>query len=86
MKLKEHAEKAAENVFGILGASPTEEQARETSAAIDKALIGVVLEEASRCAEVAKACFPADRDTAHKITEEIRRANEVLIVNLSSLR
>ena len=86
MKLKEHASKAAENVFGILGASPTEEQARDISAAIEKAVIGAVLEEASRCAEVAKACCSTDRNMAHKITEEIRRANQVLIANLSSLR
>jgi hypothetical protein len=86
MKLKEHASKAAKNVFGILGASPTEDQAREISSAIEKAVIAAVLEEASRCAEVAKSCCSADRDMAHKITEEIRHANDVLIANLSSMR
>ena len=86
MKLKEHAEKAAENVLAILGASPDEQQSKDISAAIEKAVIAAVLDEASRCATVAKDCCSADRDMAHKIESEIRRTNDVLIANLSSMR
>ena len=86
MKLNEHADNAARDVFKVLGATPDAQQAKDVSAAIEKAVIGAVLEEASRCASVAKAYCSPDRDTAHKIEAEIRRANEVLIANLSSMR
>jgi hypothetical protein len=86
MKLKERADKAAEDVLRVLGATPDEKQAKGISAAIEKAVIAAVLEEAGRCTTVAKACCSADRDMAHKIETEIRRANDVLIANLSSMR
>ncbi len=86
MTLRKHAEKAAEDVFGILGTTPTEQQVGEISDAIEKAIIGAVLEEASRCTDVAKACCSADRDMAHKIETEIHRSHKVLIANLSSMR
>ena len=86
MTIRKHAEKAAEDVFGILGTPGTDEQSREIPDAIEKAIIEAVLEEAGRCAEVAKACCSADRDMAHKIAEEIHRSHEVLIANLSSMR
>ena len=86
MKLKEHAEKAAQDVVSVLGATPDEKQSKDISAAIEKAVIAAVLEEASRCTNVAKAYCSADLDTAHKIEAEIRRANDVLIANLSSMR
>ena len=86
MKLNEHADKATEDVFKALGTIPDEKQVKEVSAAIEKAVIGAVLEEASRCATVAKTHCSAEKDIAHKIETEIRRANEVLIANLSSMR
>ncbi len=86
MKLTEHAQKAAEDVLNLLGATPDDQQSKNVSAAIEKAVIAAVLEEASRCANVARACCANDRDMAHKIETEIRRANDILITNLSSMR
>jgi hypothetical protein len=86
MKLNEHADKAAQDVFKVLGATPNEKQAKDVAAAIEKAVIGAVLDEATRCANVAMACCANERDIAHKIEAEIRRTNDVLIANLSSMR
>ena len=86
MKLEKHAENAAENAFVILGASPTEKQELEISVAVEKGVIGAIMEKVSRCPKVAKACCFADQDMPHKITGEVRRAKKVLIANLSSMQ
>ena len=59
---------------------------REEIENILQAIIDAVLEERSRCATVVKTICSADKDLAHKIADEIRRNEEALIANLSSLR
>jgi propanediol dehydratase large subunit len=86
MNLRQHAESAAAAVYEALGAQPSEDQADEAVKAIEKALITAVLEVRSLCVDTALECASADKDIAHKIADDIRRGNNVLIANLSSLR
>ncbi len=86
MTLRERAESAATVVVKALAASPTEDQAKKVTELIEQAVIDALLEEAGRCADVARKCCAADRDLAHKVAREITNSNVALIANLSSLR
>lgn len=86
MKLKQYVETATQEVFQALDTQPSEEQAKAVAAVIQEAVIKAALESRSKCVDVARECCSADRDLAHKITEEIRLANNALIANLSSMR
>lgn len=86
MTLRKQAEAAAEAVLQTVGAKAGPEQAKAATDIIERAMIESYLDAAERCATVARRCCSEDRDMAHKIAEEIRRANQVLIANLSSLR
>jgi hypothetical protein len=86
MKLRDHADQAAKDVFGKLGMSPSDEQAQEVGDIIEKAVIEAVVETRNRCANAAMQRSEAEKDLAHKIAQEIRQSSEVLIANLSSLR
>ena len=86
MSFRERSEGAAQAVLSALAASATEEQTKEITAIIEKAVIDAVAEANQRCAQVATTCCSADQDLAHKISNEIHRAHKALIANLSSLR
>ena len=86
MKLKQYVETATEGVFSALDTSPSEEQAAAVAAVIEVAVIKATLESRSACVDVAQECCSGHQDLAHKITEEMRLANNALIANLSSMR
>ena len=86
MKISERAENAAKAIYAVLQVSPTPEQSRQVQRVLEQAIVNAMLEEAERCSNTAVECCSADLDIAHKITEGIRRANQVLMANLSSLR
>ncbi len=86
MSFREQADKATTAAAAALGATPSPEQAKAAADVIERAIIDSYRDAASRCAKVASECCAADRDLAHKVAEEIRRANIALIANLSSLR
>ncbi len=86
MKLQQYVETATQGVLEALDASPSEEQAKAVSVVIQEVVIKAVLESRSTCVDAARDCCSADRDLAHKISEEIRLANTALIANLSSMR
>lgn len=86
MALRERAENTFHTIAGILGTAPTGEQEIEIVEVIEQAIIKAVLEERERCVKVADKCCSPDRDRAHKIAAEIRRAEGALIANLQSLR
>ena len=86
MKLKQYVETATQGVFAALDTSPSEEQAKAVAALIQEAVIKAALESRSTCVDVAQECCSANQDLAHKITEEMRLANNALIANLSSMR
>lgn len=70
----------------MLGLAPDEEQSKGVLEIIEQAVINAMLEEGERCSNVARVCCSPDLDRAHKIAEQIRRQNQALIANLSSLR
>ncbi|MFQ5756929.1 MAG: hypothetical protein ACE5H7_12700 [Acidiferrobacterales bacterium] len=86
MDFRERARSAAKNVSGIIQSAPSDELEQQVAAVIERAMIDAVLEDGERCVKAAVNCCSADKDLAHKITDEIRRSNTALIANLSSLR
>ena len=86
MNFRERARSAAKNVSGIIQSAPPDELEQQVAAVIERAMIDAVLENGERSVKAAVNCCSADKDLAHKITEEIRRSNTALIANLSSLR
>ncbi|MEE8212784.1 MAG: hypothetical protein V3T12_03380 [Acidiferrobacterales bacterium] len=86
MNFRERARSAAKNVSGIIQSAPPDELEQQVAAVIERAMIDAVREDGQRCVKAAVNCCLADKDLAHKITEEIRRSNTALIANLSSLR
>lgn len=86
MKLHQYVETATEEVFKALDTEPSEEQSAAIAAVIQEAVIKAALESRSKCVDVAQECCTGHHDLAHKITEEIRLANNALIANLSSMR
>ncbi len=86
MSFREQADKAVQAVAEALGATPTPEQAKAVADTIERAIIDSYRNAAVHSAKVASDCCASDRDLAHKVADEIRRANIALIANLSSLR
>ncbi len=86
MSFREQADKCVQTVAEALGATPTPEQAKAAADAIERAIIDSFRDGALRSAKVARDCCAEDRDLAHKIDDEIQRANTALIANLSSMR
>ena len=86
MNITERAESAAKAAYAVLQVTPSEGQDRSVTDAIEQAIINAVLEESTRCTNVVLECCSPDLDTAHKVAQEIRRANQALIANLSSMR
>lgn len=86
MELRDRAESAARSIYEILEAAPTEDQTKRVVAALERTAIEIVLEERKRFETVARECCSPDLDMAHKIAEQVRRDDAVLIANLSALR
>ena len=86
MSFREQADKTFQAVAEALGATPTPEQAKTGGDMIERVIIDSFRDGAVRSAKVANDCCAEDRDLAHKIDDEIRRANTALIANLSSMR
>jgi uncharacterized cupin superfamily protein len=84
--LQSIAEEAATGIGDVLGASMNDEQRHHVEKIIEKAVIKALLEGQHRAVDAALRCPDADQDLAHKIATEIRRENDALIANLSSLR
>ena len=82
-KLKLIAEDAVMKINGVIGGA---EKHDEIFAIVEKAVVKAVLEGQHRAVDAAILCPEADQDLAHKIASEIRRSNDALIANLSSLR
>ena len=86
MNMKERAEQTARSVYDILGASPSDDEARRVIQAVEKAIIDAMVVEQKRCTSAAIDCCLPDRDKAHKVATEIRQSRGALIANLSSMR
>ena len=81
-KLKAIVDDAMGKLQGTLPADQTDKVAR----VIEAAIIRGMLEGQHRAVDACNECGEEEQDTAHKIATAIREKNDVLIVNLSSLR
>ena len=86
MSVSQNAEQTANAVVAVLQASPSPAQTEEVSKLIEQAILNAILEERERCTHVVMECCSADLDMAHKMSEEIRKRQEALVTNLSSMR
>ena len=59
---------------------------RSVRAVIETAVIRSLLEGQHRAVDACVNCEETEQDMAHKIATAIRKKNDALIVNLSSLR
>lgn len=86
MTLRKRAERIAGEALAALDLSTDDPRAEAVVRIVEQAIIDVVLEERERCANVVLALGTADEDKAHKIADEIHRAENALVANLSALR
>lgn len=86
MTLRKRAERIAGEILAALGIAGDNARAEAVARIVEQAIIDVVLEERERCAGVVLALGTPDEDKAHKIAEEIERAEGALVANLSALR
>lgn len=84
--LRTIAAEATGGIDGVLGGSLDKDQRHQIENIVEKAVIKALLEGQHRAVDAALRCPDADQDLAHKIATEIRRKNDALIANLSSLR
>ncbi|MDD9877756.1 MAG: hypothetical protein OXR84_09985 [Magnetovibrio sp.] len=84
-KLREIAEEAVTRMNGVIGEAAKGKH-DEIFEVIEQAVIKGVLEGQHRAVDCCIQYPEADQDIAHKIAAEIRRKNDALIANLSSLR
>ena len=85
-KIKSIAQETAREIGELVTPPLTGEQAGKIEAAIEKAVIRGLLEGQHRAVDAALQYPEADQDLAHKIATAIRKKNDLLIVNLSSMR
>ena len=84
--LRTIAEEATGGIDAVLSESLNKDQKHQIENIVEKAVIKALLEGQHRAVDAALRCPDADQDLAHKIATEIRRKNDSLIANLSSLR
>ena len=84
--LQKIAVDAINKIDEILVEKFTEEQREQVADIVERAIIKGMLEGQHRAVDAALHFPEADQDIAHKIANAIRRKNDVLIANLSSLR
>lgn len=84
--LREISDEATQSINGLLDPHLTKEQAEQVREIVEKAVIRGMLEGQHRAVDAALMYPEADQDLAHKIAAEIRRKNDLLIANLSSMR
>ena len=81
-KLKAIVEESLAALEGTLAADQTD----KVAGVIEAAVIRGMLEGQHRAVDTCNECGEAEQDTAHTIATAIREKNDLLIVNLSSLR
>ena len=85
-RLREISEEATKAIDELLTDHLTEGQAGKVEKIIERTVVKALLEGQHRAVDAALQCPEADQDMAHKIAAAIRRRNDALIANLSSLR
>ncbi|HFC05310.1 MAG TPA: hypothetical protein ENJ55_06360 [Rhizobiales bacterium] len=77
---------ATDEINKIAGSDLSDEQKKQIANIIDNAVIQAMLEGQHRAVDATLNYSEADEDLTHKIARAIRRKNDVLIANLTSLR
>jgi len=85
-RLRKIADEATKGIDELLGGGLSGDQSAKIAKLIEGAVVKALLEGQHRAVDAALKCPEADQDMAHKIATEIRHKNDVLIVNLTSLR
>ena len=80
------AHEATRGINDLLGGQLNDDQSAKIDEIVEGAVIRALLEGQHRAVDAALQYPEADQDLAHKIAAEIRRKNDLLIVNLTSLR
>ena len=80
--LKSIVDEAIAELDGVI----SDEQSSQVTKVIESAVIRGLLEGQHRAVDVCKNVSEAEQDLAHKIATAIRKKNDAMIVNLSSLR
>ena len=86
MSLKSLADTAVAQVEKTVSTPLTESEVTAISKIVENALIEAVNHSAKHYAEAAVVCCGHEADLAHKIAEEVDRAQSVLITNLMAMR
>ncbi len=86
MKLTEVAHNAAEEIKEAIDSVLSEEEVKKITAIIAKAMEKSVKKVSKRNIEISAQHLNPDTDIAHQIQHEIKRKQETIITNLSSLR
>ncbi len=84
--LRQIADKATDAINELLNSPLSDAQAEGVRDIIEKTVVRALLEGQHRAVDAALMCPEADQDMAHKIASAIRRKNDLLIANLSSMR
>ncbi len=75
-----------DEAIGELEGTFTADQAEQVAKVIEAAVIRGMLEGQHRAVDACRNVVEAEQDVAHKIATAIRKKNDALIVNLSSMR
>lgn len=86
MDLKARAQLAVEQACDALSATLSEEELKKVVTIIEAAMRDAVQAATTESSRAASACCEADQDMAHKIANEIKRAQTALIANLQAMR
>ena len=81
-KLKAIVDEAVAELEGTL----SKEQAEKVAKVLESAIIRGMLEGQHRAVDTCREMGEAEQDIAHRIATAIRKKNDLLIANLSSLR
>jgi len=85
-RLREIAKEATGDIAKLIDGQFTAEQSQQIGQIVEQAVIKGMLEGQHRAVDAALHCPESDQDLAHKIATNIRRENDALIANLSSMR
>jgi len=85
-KLQRIAQEAADGIGKVLDNPLKPKQAEKVASIIEEAVIKALLEGQHRAVDTCMEMPSNERDAAHKVASAIRRKNDALIANLSSLR
>ncbi len=83
MPLEKRAQEASGEISEALDLNLTDEQTAQMTAIVEKAIADAMRISGQRSTAAAVACCGPERDLAHKISDQIKREQDVLFAKLS---